>query len=229
MDGQTEPPSNMDDMDELLSSVKKAHAILEGIVESPKNVIIFALDTAYRYLAFNNNHRRTMKQIWGVDIVLEKSMLDFIKDPEDRAKAKKNFDRALAGESFSIEEKYGDIDKERRYYEDIYNPIVGKNGRVVGVTLFLTDITDRKKAEVERERLIRELQEALAKVKVLSGLVPVCSTCKKIRDDKGYWNQLESYIEKHSEVSFSHGLCPDCMDHLYGSEEWYREMKTEKK
>ncbi len=227
MVGQTESPSNIDDRDELLLSVIKAHAILSGIVESPKNVVIFALDTGYRYLAFNNNHKRTMKQIWGVDIALGKNMLDFIKDPKDRAKAKKNFDRALAGESFTIEEEYGDIEKERRYYEDIYNPIVGKTGNVVGLTLFLTDITDRKKAEAEKERLIRELQDALAKVKVLSGLVPVCSKCKKIRDDKGYWNQLESYIEKHSDVSFSHGLCPDCMDHLYGTEEWYVKMKSE--
>lgn len=60
-----------------------------------------------------------------------------------------------------------------------------------------------------------ELSAALGKVKTLSGLIPICSNCKKIRDDKGYWNQLETYITKHSEAGFSHGICPDCVDHLY--------------
>jgi hypothetical protein len=74
-----------------------------------------------------------------------------------------------------------------------------------------TDITARKKAESERETLIVELQEALAKVKTLSGLVPICAWCKKIRDDKGFWKQLELFIESHSDAVFTHGVCPDCM------------------
>jgi len=76
-------------------------------------------------------------------------------------------------------------------------------------------ITMRKKAEEERERLIAELQESLAKVKMLSGLLPICASCKKIRDDKGYWNQIEVYIREHSEAKFSHGICPDCTKKLY--------------
>jgi AmiR/NasT family two-component response regulator len=66
-----------------------------------------------------------------------------------------------------------------------------------------------------RERLILELQEALAQVRTLSGLLPICSSCKMIRDDEGYWNQLEAYIQDHSEVVFSHGLCPECAKKLY--------------
>jgi DNA repair exonuclease SbcCD ATPase subunit len=76
-------------------------------------------------------------------------------------------------------------------------------------------IQERKRAEEERERLIRELQEALANVKKLSGLIPICSSCKKIRDDKGYWNQLEKYLLEHSDAKLSHGLCPDCAKNLY--------------
>ena len=72
------------------------------------------------------------------------------------------------------------------------------------------DITARKKAEQEREALIEQLQDALAKVKVLNGLLPICSSCKKIRDDQGYWTQLEAYIQRHSDASFTHGICPDC-------------------
>jgi GAF domain-containing protein len=74
---------------------------------------------------------------------------------------------------------------------------------------------ERKKAEAEKEQLIKELQDALTKVKTLSGFLPICSSCKKIRDDKGYWQQIESYIRDHSEAEFSHGLCPDCAKKLY--------------
>ena len=74
---------------------------------------------------------------------------------------------------------------------------------------------ERKQAEEERENLILELQEALANVKKLSGLIPICSSCKKIRDDKGYWNQLEKYLLEHSDATLSHGLCPDCAKDLY--------------
>lgn len=79
----------------------------------------------------------------------------------------------------------------------------------------ILDITKRKKAEEERNQLVAELQHALAKVKTLSGFLPICASCKKIRDDKGYWNQIESYISRHSEAEFSHGICPDCAKKLY--------------
>ena len=79
----------------------------------------------------------------------------------------------------------------------------------------IRDITERKRAEEEREKLIRELQTALLKVKTLSGFLPICASCKKIRDDKGYWNQIESYISEHSEAEFSHGICPECARRLY--------------
>jgi CheY-like chemotaxis protein len=73
----------------------------------------------------------------------------------------------------------------------------------------------RHKAEEERERLIHELEDALAEIKTLRGILPICSSCKKIRDDEGYWNQLEAYIQEHSEAVFSHGLCPECGKKLY--------------
>jgi hypothetical protein len=77
------------------------------------------------------------------------------------------------------------------------------------------DITERKQAEEERERLIGELQEALAEVKTLSGLLPICASCKSIRDDQGYWQQIEAYIRDHSEAEFSHSVCPECARKLY--------------
>lgn len=77
------------------------------------------------------------------------------------------------------------------------------------------EIDQRKEAEEAREKLIAELQKSLQQVKTLSGLIPICASCKKIRDDSGYWDQVESYITKHADVSFTHGLCPDCMKKLY--------------
>ena len=77
--------------------------------------------------------------------------------------------------------------------------------------------------------LTLELKTAFDEIKTLKGIVPICSNCKKIRDDQGYWNILESYIQKHSEASFSHGICPQCSEKLYGKESWYINMKKRKK
>jgi len=79
----------------------------------------------------------------------------------------------------------------------------------------IRDITDRKKAEEERERLILKLRDALSKVRTLSGMLPICASCKKIRNDKGYWEQIETYVRDHSEADFTHGICPDCAKKLY--------------
>ena len=79
----------------------------------------------------------------------------------------------------------------------------------------INDITRRKLAEEERENLITELQQALSEVKTLSGMLPICASCKKIRDDGGYWQKIESYISAHSEAKFSHSICPECTKKLY--------------
>jgi PAS domain S-box-containing protein len=87
------------------------------------------------------------------------------------------------------------------------------------------DITERKKAEKERETLILDLRKALSEVKTLRSFLPICSRCKKIRDDKGYWNQIETYIHEHSGTEFSHGICPECMEAMYGEQDWYKKRR----
>lgn len=77
------------------------------------------------------------------------------------------------------------------------------------------EIEERRRAHIEKDNLIVELREALAKVKSLSGLLPICASCKRVRDDRGYWNQLESYVREHSTAEFSHGICPECTARLY--------------
>jgi PAS domain S-box-containing protein len=79
-----------------------------------------------------------------------------------------------------------------------------------GISVLFRDISERKNAEAERERLIDELHAALAQVRTLRGLIPMCAWCKKIRNDEGYWEQIEAYIKSHSEADFTHGMCPDC-------------------
>ena len=82
-------------------------------------------------------------------------------------------------------------------------------------------LVERRRAEDEREKLILKLQDALGEVRTLSGLLPICASCKKIRDDQGYWNQIEDYISSRSRATFSHGICPECAKKLYP--EYYKE------
>jgi len=95
------------------------------------------------------------------------------------------------------------------------SPVRNKAGRIVGVSTNARDIGERKRAERERERLEEERQRLLGEVKTLSGLLPICAYCKKIRDDKGKWNQFELYIRERSTANFTHSICPECASHQY--------------
>ncbi len=95
------------------------------------------------------------------------------------------------------------------------SPLVDRLRKPAGRLLLIRDVTEGRKIEREREKLIGELREALADIRTLRGLLPICASCKKIRDDGGYWQNLEQYVTDHSEAQFSHSLCPDCMRKLY--------------
>jgi PAS domain S-box-containing protein len=95
------------------------------------------------------------------------------------------------------------------------SPIKDADGRIVSASIVVRDITERKHADNERLILIQELTDALARVNTLRGLLPICASCKKIRNDDGYWEQVETYIKNHSNANFTHGICPDCMKALY--------------
>ncbi|MBN2224180.1 MAG: PAS domain-containing protein [Deltaproteobacteria bacterium] len=94
-------------------------------------------------------------------------------------------------------------------------PYVDLQGRISGTSHVIKDVTERKRADLEREALIAELQEALSRVKTLSGLLPICASCKRIRDDSGNWDPIEVYIRDRSSAQFSHGICPECARKLY--------------
>jgi two-component system, cell cycle sensor histidine kinase and response regulator CckA len=95
------------------------------------------------------------------------------------------------------------------------SPIKNTEGDIQGASIVLRDITERRRQEKERVRLIEELKEPLKRVKTLNGLLPICASCKKIRNDGGYWEQVETYIRSRSNAEFTHGICPDCVRQLY--------------
>ncbi len=104
---------------------------------------------------------------------------------------------------------------DHQWYECRDRAIEWTDGRLVRLEI-ATNVTKHKEQEEQSEVLLDNLTRALVEVKRLSGLLPICSGCKKIRDDNGYWEQVDVYIRNHSEADFSHGICPDCRDELYG-------------
>lgn len=91
------------------------------------------------------------------------------------------------------------------------SPMKNGDGKITGASVIARDITSRKREEQERIKLIQELTEALGRAKTLAGLLPICANCKRIRDDQGYWQQVEAYISRHSDAVFTHGICPECL------------------
>lgn len=94
-------------------------------------------------------------------------------------------------------------------------PFREESGALIGTVHVAHDISEQKRAEEAQRKLIARLQGALSKVRLLSGMLPICCSCKKIRDDQGYWEQIEVYIRDHSEAEFTHGYCPECVARLY--------------
>jgi|GEM_PF-3561665 PAS domain S-box-containing protein len=143
--------------------------------------------------------------------------------PEDLQKVKKRFIKALKTNKLYKREYRIRTPKGKIVWIHSKGQIIidqaGAIDHVAGVFFNITELKEakeeRKKAEKEREKVILELQDALAQVKTLKGLLPICAHCKKIRDDEGYWQTLEKYLREHSEAEFSHGICPDCLKKHY--------------
>lgn len=114
-------------------------------------------------------------------------------------------------------------------YLSTYSRVMGFEGQVQGIQVVAFDITKRKQEEKEKEKLIHQLQTTLNEVKELQGMIPICASCKSIRDDAGYWGQIEQYLEKNTDAVFSHTVCPDCSEKLYGHLPWYQKVKEKKK
>jgi PAS domain S-box-containing protein len=191
--------------------LKKSRILLQNIIEGTSDAV-YVKDRSGRYLLFNTAASRITgkhpEEVLGKD--------DTVLFPPEEARTLMEGDRLVmeAGKTMTYEEDLSHAG-EQHIYLSTKGPLFDDNGAVVGLFGIARDITARKEAEKERERLILELNATLAKVKSLSGLLPICASCKKVRDDKGYWKQIETYISEHSEAEFSHGLCPACAQKLY--------------
>ncbi|MCG8635085.1 MAG: PAS domain-containing protein [Desulfobacterales bacterium] len=148
--------------------------------------------------------------------------------PDDRKRFERFSSRHLqeSRKATSLEFRIIRKDGEIRWIDHVCQPVFDSGGRYLGQRASSRDITKRKLLECRLSHKVEELQEALDSIKTLKGLIPICSHCKNIRDDHGYWNYLESYLQTHADVTFSHSLCPSCMDDLYGEEDWYQNIKT---
>ena len=162
--------------------------------------------------------------------LISKNDYDFFPKEEADFFTRKDRDVLESGKLIDIPEEFIHTkNKGQRILHTKKIPLYNKEGVPSYLLGISEDITKKKQIEEDKEKLILELKEALENIKVLSGLVPICAKCKKIRDDKGYWNNLESFIEKHSDAQFSHGICQDCAEELYKDSEWYQKRKKEGK
>jgi len=194
----------------LLSVVPLAREfVLENISDA-----IMVVDGLNRVVDFNDSCRK----LFGLD---EKNILKPLEEILEPLNA--HLDEINSSETFSNEITFGKKSNPRTYYLRVHK-LYSQRQKLRGRIFHFHDITERKAAEHEREKIIAELKNALEKVDTLSGYLPICSSCKKIRDDQGYWEEVEKYISSHSKAQFSHTLCNECMQRLY-PEEYERIMK----
>jgi len=134
--------------------------------------------------------------------------------PDDRDAAWKSINDHLEGKTASHKMEYRMLTKDGDYKWILDHAKIVKrdsNGKPLRMSGTHIDISARKQLEVEKEQSIKSLEEALDEIKMLQGIIPICSYCHSIRDDKGAWDELESYLSKHSDAKFSHGVCPNCL------------------
>jgi PAS domain S-box-containing protein len=159
-----------------------------------------------------SGHFKRLNRAWETtlgfshDELMTRRFIDFV-HPDDRDRTlQQNRQVRGGGQARLFENRY--LCKDGSYRWLLWNSTPDDDRRVIyGVG---RDITDRKLIEEERERLVQELQNAIAEVKTLQSIMPICSYCKSIRDDQNYWQSVETYISKHTDSRFSHSICPDC-------------------
>ena len=169
------------------------------IVDPETAEIVAANPAACSFYGYSQKALTGMK-FTDINVLSETEIAEAMKQAKNEEKKYFNFRHELA-------------DKTIRDVE-VYSGPITIGGKMLLCSI-VHDIFERKKIEREREKLILKLQRALSEVKTLRGFLPICAACKKIRDDKGYWNQIEAYISARSDARFSHGICPDCARKLY--------------
>lgn len=203
---------------ELLQESEKHYRVL--LDESMDPTFSFYRDGTYRYVnkAFAQGVGKPSAKIIGRTIwdVFEKEEAD-----KRFALVKKVF---AEGETKEIEVRVP-LPTGDTYYLTTVKPIFSDDKTVETVICTSKNITKRKLAEIALQEEHAKLLKAQEEIKVLSGFLPICSSCKSIRDDKGYWTKIEAYLSEHSGAELTHGICPSCADKLYGNDEWYKKSR----
>ena len=193
---------------EMLRDSERHYRILMD--ESTDPIFSFFPDGTYRYVnrAFAEGVGKPVDKIIGYKI-----WDIFEKDEADKrfAVVKKVFSE---GKTEEIEVRVP-LPSGETYYLTTAKPILDDSGAVETVICTSKNITKRKLAEIALKKEHDKLSKALKEIKTLSGLLPICASCKNIRDDRGYWTQIEGYIQEHSDAQFSHAICPACAKKLY--------------
>jgi PAS domain S-box-containing protein len=139
--------------------------------------------------------------------LMSRPFIEFV-HPDDRARTlEQNAEVRRGGQAAGFENRYLCKDGSYRWFLWSATPFIAE--RVIYSVA--RDITARKQADAERAQLMRELEGSLAEVKTLQAILPICSYCRKIRDDENYWHTVEVYVARHTNSRFSHSICPDCM------------------
>jgi PAS domain S-box-containing protein len=186
----------------LIKSEKKYRKLVESLNEG-----IWEIDKESNTTFVNNRMAQMMS--YSPEEMIGKNLFTFM-DEEGKAICEENLERRKQGISEQHEFELLCKDGSRIITLMEGSPIFDADGNFAGGIAGVMDITERKNMELENESLIRELQDALLEIKTLRGIIPICAHCKQIRDDKGFWDRVENYIEQHTEAKFSHGVCPDC-------------------
>ena len=198
---------------------KMAEAATEKIKSQFRSMIdsypawVSCVDTEGNYFIANEYYTHTFKL--PVSQIEGQNFKKFF--PSDLyEKHKKLIMQALkSGHPVEWEDQHKFEEDRITYIHGIYTPLYDPKGSIWGVSAFALDISKRKQVELEKEALIDKLQSALNEVNTLRGILPICASCKKIRDDQGYWRQIEAYISEHSSAEFSHSICHECAKKLY--------------
>lgn len=185
---------------------READSRFRALVEGAPMAV--TLTRGARVLYVNREFART----FGLDdprSAVGRSVLEAM-DPADRARTSERLDRLAAGQPVEPTTEVTMVRPRGGPFRAAITDATVELADGPAVLGFIQDVTQQRRAEADRERLIGDLQAALADVKTLSGLLPICAHCKKVRDDHGYWNRIESFLREHSGAEFTHGICPDC-------------------
>ena len=181
--------------------------------QSSDIVVLLDIETRLMYAS------PSMERVLGFapETILGQRMFELV-HPDDLDAVMSTVMEGIAepGATRRMEYRFRHQDGSWRFLEGVGRNLL-EDSAIAAIVVNARDVTERKLAEHQREELVQQLQAALAEVKTLRGILPICASCKRIHDGDGKWEAVESYVREHSHAEFSHGLCPDCAARDWGT------------